>query len=150
MKLANSIEITVFSYHGERSDLISEGIARLLPFSLAGEKIIIEKTTSSGFNEKSITIFRLVLVKEVHTSKFLKNILGLLSADDKAALMSQLDSRIDEDLNFYLRIAKNEWIQSRKLMLTDSGKCYHVKVGVAAFPRKRENAINAISDWLNQ
>ena len=104
MKLANRIEITVFSYPDERSDLISEGIVRLMPFSLAVEKLIIEKTTASGFNQKSITIFCVVLAKEAHTSKFLKSILSLLSSNDKSTLMGQLDSRIGEDLNFYLRI----------------------------------------------
>ncbi|MBI2108222.1 hypothetical protein HYT54_03785 [Candidatus Woesearchaeota archaeon] len=150
MKLANRIEITVFSYHDERSDMISEGIAGLLPFNLEDEKLAVQTSTAGGFNEKPITTFKLVLIKGAHTSKFLKHILGLLDSHGKKTLLSQLDSRIDEDLNFYLRIGKDEWLQDRKLAITDSGKCFHIKVSMAAFPRKRENAIKLISGWLNQ
>lgn len=140
MKLAHRIELSVFSYPEEDFEQISRAFLELLPFDAEKEKIKIEKTAATGFGQKQIIILKTEIVKVSNTNDFLENILIKLSDDDKKAIVRQSESRIDEELNFFLRLDKDEWIKNGKLRLIDSGRCFHVKISVAAFPKKREIA----------
>ena len=53
----------------------------------------------------------------------------------------QKESRLDDNLDFFLRFGKDEYIRNDKLMLTDSGNCFHIKISIDAFPKKREIAL---------
>ena len=55
-------------------------------------------------------------------------------------------SQLQKDLNFFVRFDKDQWVKNGKLELTDAGNCFHLKIGIAAFPKKREIALNAIRE----
>ena len=59
-------------------------------------------------------------------------------------MLEQKESRLDEDLNFFVRIDKEKWIDGKEMFLTDSGNCFHIKILIAAFPKKRENALKIV------
>ena len=104
------------------------------------------KTDAEGFAQKKIAILKAVIVKASNTNDFLGNILIKLSDDDRKTILRQIESRLDEELDFFLRLDKEEWIKNGKLRLTDSGKCFHIKISVAAFPKKRKAAIGILED----
>ena len=143
MKIAHQIKITVFSYEKNNDDpnLALEKLLQLVPFNAKDEKISLNKTEAHGFNEKKIIIFEILLEKEKHTNKFLENLIGKLDIHQKNIILGQLESRLDDNLSFFLRFDKEEYIKNRRLALTDSGNCFHIEIGIAAFPRRKEAAI---------
>tara|TARA_Y100000310_G_scaffold93787_2_gene91335 strand:- start:14897 stop:15352 length:456 start_codon:yes stop_codon:yes gene_type:complete len=146
MKLAHQIKVKVFSYEKNNEDdkLILDKFLKLFPFDTEEEKIELNKINAAGFEERKITIFEVSLEKEKYTKQFLNNLTKNLDEEQKKLILSQLESRLDDNLDFFLRFDKNEYIKNDKLILTDSGNCFHIKISVAAFPKKREIALGIV------
>jgi len=106
--------------------------------------IELKKTNATGFNEKKIIILEIYLEKEKHINKFLENLNKKLSKEQKELLIKQAESRLDDELNFFLRFDKEALVNENKLLLTDKGNCYHITIKIAAFPHKRESALKVI------
>ena len=149
MKYAHSIKLNVFSHENENSDIILNSFLKFFPFRLEENKIILNKTNAKGLNESTIGIFEAVLTKANLISKFLEFILNNLSQEQKQNILKHAESRLDEDLDFFIRFDKDEWISNNKLELTDSGKCFHLKISIAAFPKKREVALNTVKELFS-
>ena len=148
MKLAHQIKTKVFSYEKNNEDnkLILDKFLEFFPFNLEDEKIELKKTETEGFHENKITIFEVTLTKQRHINKFLANLVNNIDEEQKKLILGQLESRIDDNLDFYLRFDKEEHIKNNKLVLTDSGNCFHIKISVAAFPKKRELGLKIVKD----
>ncbi len=151
MKLAHQIKAKVFSYEkfNEDDKLILDKFLQLFPFNIKDEKIELKKTEIIGFNEKGITIFDVTLAKEKHTSKFLENLMENLDKEQKKLILSQLEQRLDDNIDFFLRFDKDEYIKNNKLVPTDSGNCFHIKTSIAAFPKKREIGLDIVKKILS-
>ena len=151
MKIANQIRIKVFSYEkfNENKELILGKFLQLFPFNLKDEKIELKETEAKGFNEQKITIFEVTLTKERHTNKFMGNLIENLDEEQRKLILSQLESRLDDKLNFFLRFDKDEYMNNDKLNLTDSGNCFHIEISVAAFPKKRDLALEIVRKVFN-
>ena len=144
MKYAHLIRLTVFSYEYENSESILDAFLRLFPFSLENNKVVLNRSYATGFNDKKIEVFEAALIKENLINQFLGNLSGNLDKSQKLQISSQADTRLDKNLDFFIRFDKDSWINEKKLVLTDSGKCFHLKISIAAFPKKREVDLNAI------
>ena len=146
MKLAHQIKIKVFSYEKNNEDekLILDKFLQLFPFDLKDEKILLNRANASGFEDRKITIFDVTLEKEKHTNGFIENLVKNLDEEQKKLILEQVESRLDDNLSFFLRLDKSEYLKNNKLKLTDSGNCFHIMISVAAFPRKREIALNIV------
>ena len=145
-KTAHQIKTKVFSYEKNNDDnkLILDKFIKFFPFSLEQEKIELSERNVSGFDERKITIFEVTLIKEKHTSKFLENLTKNLDKNQKELSLSQLESRLDDNLDFFLRFDKDKYLENDLLQLTDSGNCFHVEMSIAAFPKKRDIAVEII------
>jgi len=145
-KTAHQIKVKVFSYEkfNEDDNLILGSFLKLFPFNLEDEKIGLNKTNAIGLNDKKITIFEVTLSKEKHCNRFLENLSNKIDSNEKNNIISQLESRLDDNLDFFLRFDKNEYINNGKLVLTDSGNCFHIEISVAAFPKKREIVLEIV------
>jgi RNA binding exosome subunit len=148
MKLAHNIKLSVFCKSEEDYDTIKSSFVKLFPFKLEEEKLKLEESTATGFNEQKIKIIELNLEKERHTNKFMSFLLKNLSDDQKQLLVRQIDSRLDKDFYFYIRLDKQKLIKENKFWVTDSGDCYHIKISIAAFPSTREKATEVIKEFL--
>lgn len=150
MKLAHLILIKVFSYEKNNDDrnLILNKFLRLFPFELTDEKIRLNKDTAEGFQGKKITIYEAVLNKDKHIKSFIENLAKNIDESQKNFILMQKESRLDNDLDFFLRFDKDEYLRNNKLVLTDSGNCFHIKISVAAFPKKREIALKMIDEMF--
>jgi RNA binding exosome subunit len=152
MRYANSIKITVFVKPEDKTDNTLDGkildcIKRLFPTDLENERLSINKTNAEGFNNRNITIYELSLTKESHTNMFIKNLRERLNQDQKDLLFRQAESRLDENLDFFIRLGKQELLRG-DYYITDSGDCFHIRIGIAAFPRKKETALKVVEEIL--
>jgi len=146
MKYAHLIKLNVFSKEGEDENRIKEKLLSFLTFKdLEKEKIKLEQKTATGFGQKTIGILEITLTKEKHTNAFIENLKEKLNNEQKELILKQAESRLDENLDFFLRFDKEKLINEDKLWLTDSGNCFHIKISIAAFPRKRENGLEIIN-----
>ena len=148
MKIANSISIRVFSKEGEDDEKIAQTLKQLVPFDYEKEKIRFRTETATGFNESKIMIYAIFLEKERHTRKFLELLMGRLTKEQKELLSRQEESRLDESLNFYIRLDK-ERLMHDEYWITDDGNCYHITISLAAFPRKKEAALKIAEELLS-
>lgn len=144
MKYAHSIRLNVFSYENENRDTVLESFLKFFPFNLQESKVELKKTKAQGFNESEITIFEAVILKTNLINQFIEFISNNLADSQKQTIIAQSGSRLDEELDFFIRFDKELWINNNKIGLTDSGKCFHLKISVAAFPKKREVALNIV------
>ena len=142
--LAHNICITVFCKPEDNIGLITEKLLFLVPFDFKKEKIKFKKRTAVGFNNRKIIILEVYLKKESHTNLFLTDLVKKLTYEQKLLIKKQAESRLDHELNFFLRIDKSRLINENKLWLTDKGDCYHIKIKIAAFPKKKEIALKII------
>ena len=149
MRYAHLIKLTVFSHEDENKKYILDALLRFFPFNLEDDKIPVKKTAAEGSGEKKIEIFEITLAKTSLINQFLKNLLDNLDKEQKNNVLQQAESRLDKNLDFFLRLDKDAWIDGKKLILTDSGKCFHLKIGIAAFPKKRELALNVVKDLFS-
>jgi RNA binding exosome subunit len=147
--IAHFVELSVFSTPEDDEAQVYRGFVSLVPFSLETEKLRVEKINASGFTERKIIIFKVRLTKQRHINEFLENLAKTLNEEQKELLARQADSRLDSELYFYIRLRKTELIETGKYWITDEGNCYHLKIALAAFPRKREVAIGLLSSWLS-
>ena len=147
MKLANNIEIRVFCPPEEDCLQIKQAFLDLIGMNeekIEEEKISHKEQTAKGFQERKIKIFECTLEKDRHCNVFLKRISENLTEEDKDLILNQ-KNRLDANLNFFLRLEKEELIEG-KYRITDSGECFHIKINVAAFPRKKEAAWTVLKE----
>ncbi|MEM3154458.1 MAG: RNA-binding domain-containing protein [Candidatus Woesearchaeota archaeon] len=150
MRWVHRVTLTAFAKPEENVEAIREGIKALVPFNLENEKLSLQMQNAEGFEERIIKIFTIVLTKEKHTNDFLQFLLDSLNEEQKKMLISQAESRLDAEYDFFIRIDKNEWIQERKIELTDTGNCFHIKMSLAVFPKKKETALQLVQKMFAQ
>ncbi len=143
MKFANTIKISIFVKPEDNEEEIKQALLKLVPFDLDEEKIALVRRTAQGFSKSKIIIYEIDLIKDKHINKFLEHLNDKISKSQKELLLKQIESRLDDELNFFIRLDKPSLIQGNYLV-TDSGDCYHIKISVAAFPRKKEVAANVV------
>lgn len=146
MKYAHLIKLNIFSKEIDNYEKISKKFKSFFPFDLEKEKVNLKKTTASGFEDKEIIILEATLTKERHIKEFLKNLLKNLDDAQKKNILDEAESRLDENSDFFLRFDKDELVEHNKLVLTDSGNCFHIKISIAAFPKKRDIALENIKN----
>ena len=146
MKQAHLIKLSFFSDETDNYEIVMNKFMSFLPFNLEKEKIKLSEKKALVFGDKAITILEIILTKDKHIKAFLKNILEKLVNEEKNLILEQVESRLDKNLDFFLRFDKDEFIKNNKLVLTDSGKCFHIKISIAAFPKKREIGIKIVKE----
>jgi len=150
MRWIHRVTITAMGKPEEDIEAVKQGIIALVPLNMEEAKVPLQVQNSEGFEERTIKIFTIVLMKEAHTNDFLHFLLDNLTEEQKNLLISQAESRLDTEFDFFIRIDKDEWIKERKIWLTDSGNCYHLKFTLAVFPKKREGALQLINKLFSQ
>lgn len=142
MKRLHNVVLSMFVKPEEDAQELERKFLSIVPFSLGEEKLALQKTVASGFNERKITILEIVLQKERHTNALLDHLVRHLSGAQKQQLLGQ-DNRLDDDCDFFLRFKKEALPQ---LILTNGGDCLHVKLSIAAFPKRRQAAEGVIKE----
>ncbi|MBS1267123.1 MAG: RNA-binding protein [Candidatus Woesearchaeota archaeon] len=142
--LAHTIEIRVFCKPGEDPKKIYEKLLFFLPFDLYKQKIKVKKRNVTGFNEKQIIILSVLLSKKKLTKKVILNLVENLNNDQRKLIIRNADKQIDDDLDLYIRFDKNKLIKEDKLLITQKGNCFHIRLSLAVFPKKKHKAIQLV------
>ncbi len=142
MKLANIIKVSVFVKPEESEAPVKEAFLKLLPFNLEEEKIVLRRSKAKGFNQREIIIYEAELIKDRHINDFLKHLNSELDEQQRKMLVNQ-DNRLDDNLDFFIRLDK-QCLINNSYNITDCGDCFHIKISIAAFPRKKECTLEVV------
>lgn len=118
----------------------------LLP-ETAFEEERLEPEIDSGIFTKPIFILKAVISKQSQVDGLLKKIFSSLTESEKLELRNTIESRIDDECNLYLRLDKKALMQGKITLHTRDS--VHVKIKIACFPKKKENAIKIALELLN-
>ena len=130
---------------GEDLEAIKKKTEELLSIDSEKEKINMNIKKSKGFEEKIISVIEVELKKSSHTNTFLKNLNKSLNKEQKALLLRQIESRLDETNHFYIRLSKKDLLND-KYNIIDKGDCFHITMSIASYPSSRSRAIEVINE----
>ncbi len=91
-----------------------------------------------------LTIFEVEMSKTRDMKKFLQI---MKDAGMLALLMEEIEPRLDENCVFHFRLDKQK-AYAEELALADSKDIIDVSMKVAAYPARRENALETVLDWF--
>ena len=123
----------VFVYGTENEEKVKEAVRTLFPNSRP------ETDTTEGYFKNSVLILHDKLTKKREIKEFVK-ILNQMDTAGKKRLRSELERKMDEKGNLFLRFDKQRAYLG-DLKIIKHGDSIHVKIKIAAYPAKKENAI---------
>lgn len=137
--MIHNIKFRAFVYKNESVDEISQAILNLLP------EAEIEAEEAEGLLEDKILILTGVVYKKRYTKDFFNK---LLQSTDLEKLNNDLEQKMDEKGNWFLRFDKNDALDE-KLTVLDKGDSIHLKVKIAAFPAKKQIAVDKVREAID-
>lgn len=141
---AHNVTITAFVRENE----LDEGrllYSRILP-DAAVEEERLEPETEGGVFTEPLYVLKTVLSQQKQVEGFIRRMADGLSERDLAEVKDNLENRIDGDCNLYLRFDKKEFSAGKfVLRMRDA---VHVRIKIASFPRKKENAVKTARAML--
>ena len=137
--MIHNIKFRAFVYKNESVDEISQSILNLLP------EAEIEAEEAEGLLEDKILILTGVVSKKRYTKDFFNK---LLQSTDLEKLNNDLEQKMDEKGNWFLRFDKNDALDE-KLTVLDKGDSIHLKVKIAAFPAKKQIAVDKVREAID-
>ncbi|MBE6506231.1 MAG: RNA-binding protein [Methanobrevibacter sp.] len=136
--MIHNIKFRVFVYENEDVEELSQAVLNILPEA----EINVEE--AEGLTEDKIIILSGVVSKKRYTKAFFNL---LLESVDLDKLNDDLERKIDEKGNWFLRLDKEDAIDE-KLTVKDSGDSIHLKIKIAAFPAKKEIAVGKVREAI--
>ncbi len=136
--MIHNIKFRAFVYENESMDEITQSILNILP------EAEIEAEEAEGLLEDKIIILSGVVSKKRYTKTFFKT---LLDNVDLEKLNDDLELKIDEKGNWFLRFDKDDALDEKWTIL-DKGDAIHLKVKIAAFPAKKQIAVDNVREAI--
>ncbi len=136
--MIHNIKFRAFVYENESADEINQSILNILP------EAEIEAEEAEGLLEDKIIILSGIVSKKRYTKTFFNT---LLENTDLDKLNKDLERKIDDKGNWFLRFDKKDALDEKWTIL-DSGDAIHLKVKIAAFPAKKEIAIDKVREAI--
>lgn len=136
--MIHNIKFRVFVYENEDVEELSQAVLNILPEA----EINVEE--AEGLTEDKIIILSGVVSKKRYTKAFFNL---LLESVDLDKLNDDLERKIDEKGNWFLRLDKEDAIDE-KLTVKDSGDSIHLKIKIAAFPAKKEISVGKVREAI--
>ena len=153
--MIHNIRYRVFVYENENLDLITDALLNILPSAE------VEAEEVEGLLEEPMVILSGMISKKRYTKEFLNNLLAI-DKDQLSKLYNDLDKKMDEKGNLFLRFSKdfksiealndNDVLEDSKVVdvsqwkILDSGDSIHLKIKVAAYPAKKEVALKILDE----
>ncbi|WP_296804368.1 RNA-binding protein [uncultured Methanobrevibacter sp.] len=136
--MIHNIKFRAFVYEDESVEEVSQAILNILP------EAEIEAEEAEGMLEDKIIILSGVVSKKRYTKTFFNT---LLDSTDLEKLNSDLERKMDEKGNWFLRFDKSDALDEKWTIL-DSGDSVHMKIKVAAYPARKDIAVEKVRDAI--
>lgn len=137
--MIHNIRYRVFIYDNEDKDEVLQALLNILPTAEP------EVEEAEGLLEEKMLILTGTISKKRETKEFLKTLLEEIGQDQVKKLYNDLDRKMDEKGNLFLRLSKEKALDEEWEIL-DGGDSIHLKVKIAAYPAKKEVALKKISE----
>ena len=137
--MIHNIRYRVFIYENEDKDEILEALLNILPTAVP------EIEEAEGLLEEKMLILSGTVSKKRETKEFLNNLTHSIGEDQLIKLYNDLDRKMDEKGNLFLRLSKEKAAEEEWEIL-DGGDSIHLKIKIAAYPAKKDVAIKKISE----
>ena len=131
--MIHNISYRAFVYGTENQEKVETGIKTLFPSSSPKSEL------TEGYYKNSVLILSDKITKKRETRNFVK-ILNELPVPDKKRISHQLENKIDDNGNLFLRFDKQRAYLG-DLKVIEHGDPIHVKIKIAAYPAKKEIAL---------
>lgn len=139
--MIHNIRFREFVYENEDLDELKQAILNIFPDAE------IEVEEAEGMTENRILILTGVVDKKRHTKEFFNKLLEL-DREVLDKLVDDLDRKVDENGNLFLRLSKEDAIDE-KMTIIDSGDAIHLKIKIAAYPAKKDIAIQKVREAID-
>lgn len=136
--MIHNIKFRAFVYEDESIDEITDAILNILP------EAEIEAEEAEGMMDDKIVILFGVVSKKRYTKTFFNT---LLEWTDLEKLNDDLERKMDEKGNWFLRFDKTDALDEKWTIL-DKGDSIHLKVKIAAFPAKKQIAVDKVREAI--
>jgi RNA-binding protein len=131
--MIHNLSYRAFVYGTENEEKVREAIFTLLP------NAPIEKELTEGYHKNQVIILQGKITKKREIKGFLEK-LNSLKPSAKKRILRELEDRIDERGNLFLRFDKQRAFLE-ELKTVDHGDAIHMKIKIAAYPARKEEAI---------
>jgi RNA-binding protein len=118
-------------------------VVQALKFASGADDDEITREVTEGYHGNPIVVLE-IFMKEKRRSK---DFFARLDERSIEELISSLEKRMDDDCNIYLRLDKQEAYLGN-LMLTTSDDAIAVRAKVESYPKKLENAMKSVTEFL--
>ncbi|MDI6723254.1 MAG: RNA-binding protein [Methanobacterium sp.] len=131
--MIHNISYRVFVYGTENEEKVREAIKTLFPNSSPQTDI------TEGYFKNQVLILHDKITRNRDIKEFVK-LLDNLDSQVKKRILNELDSKMDDKGNLFLRFDKQRAYLGN-LKVIEHGDAIHVKIKIAAYPAKKENAL---------
>ena len=131
--MIHNLSYRAFVYGTENEEKVSEAISNLLPSAH------IEKEITEGYHHNTVVILQGKITKKREIKDFLEK-LGTLKPSAKKRILRELENRMDERGNLFLRFDKQRAYLG-DLKIVEHGDAIHLKLKIAAYPARKEEAL---------
>lgn len=149
MNPIHNINVRVIEKDENKIPSIIKKLTQLIPIDFKKEKIDINHEKTKGFEDKTIHILTMDTKKTKHNDLLIDNSIRKLNISDKKQLYDQINTRLDEEGNFYIRLDKNSLLNDKHI-LVDHGDCFHFRIKIAAFPKNKETIKKSTEKFLEK
>lgn len=131
--MIHNISYRVFVYGTENEEKVREAIKTLFPNSHP------QVEATEGYFKNPVLILHDKIGKKRETKDFIK-VLQNLDSSTKKRILNELNKKMDEKGNLFLRFDKQRAYLG-DLKIIEHGDAIHVKIKIAAYPAKKEKAM---------
>jgi RNA-binding protein len=131
--MIHNLSYRTFVYGTESEDKVRKAIQTLLPMAHP------EKEITEGYYKNQVLILHGKISKKSELKILLKKLQNI-SPDDKKKIKKELHHRMDSKGNLFLRFDKQSAYLG-DLKLVKHGDALHIRLKIAAYPSKKEEAI---------
>ncbi|MFB6176087.1 MAG: RNA-binding protein [Halobaculum sp.] len=132
------VDLRTFSYATEDDRRVEDALRTFLP-----EEFAVEKQSVEGHNGDRIV----TLSARVENADDVRQVLARLAdLTEIERVLSELDDRVTENCELFLRLDKQEAFGGRVAL----GEGLTIRTKVEAYPAKRENAVENARDLLSE
>jgi hypothetical protein len=121
VKFVREVEISTFSHATEDEDRVENAITNLLPEE--NRDLWLTRKTLKGYHGDPITIVTGKIRTKKGATGVLRRVVQALSSLDQQRILDELEERLDEGGNLYIRLDKqNAYLGKVRLLETDPVK----------------------------